>query len=191
MKFTRSKTAKRGRPSETGRVLVLGGARSGKSAFAEGLLADKGGVTYVATAPPRPDDPEWQLRVAQHRRRRPQHWNTKETTDLDTLLRGEYGPLLIDCATLWLTAVMDGCEVWEGSPYSDDALAARVDELEKAWRTTRAHVVLVSNEAGCGVVPESAAGRRFRDELGQLNTRLATHADTVWLVTAGIPQRLR
>lgn len=170
---------------------MLGGARSGKSAFAEELMAGQRLVTYVATALPRPDDPEWERRVAQHQHRRPDHWRTRETTDLDAVLRGGDSPLLIDCATLWLTATMDRSGVWAGIAGADDQLAERVDKLDEAWRATSAHVVLVSSEAGCGVVPETASGRRFRDELGSLNTRLAAHADAVWLVTAGIPQRLR
>lgn len=170
---------------------MLGGARSGKSAFAEELAGARNRVTYVATAPRRPDDREWQRRVAEHRRRRPARWHTLETTDLGAVLRGEPGPLLIDCATLWLTAAMDGCGIWAETAGADVALADRVDELEDAWHATAARAVLVSNEAGCGVVPSTPAGRRFRDELGQLNRRLAARADEVWLVTAGIPQRLR
>lgn len=172
-------------------MLVLGGARSGKSAFAERLAGAGNRVAYVATAPPRPDDPEWQRRVAEHRRRRPARWHTLETTDLDSVLRGEPGPLLIDCAALWLTAAMDGCGIWTEVSGSDAALAHRLDELEEAWRATLTRAILVSNEAGCGVVPSTPAGRRFRDELGRLNTRLAACADEVWLVTAGIPRRLR
>lgn len=170
---------------------MLGGARSGKSAFAENTLSRPGKVTYVATAPPRPDDSEWQRRVAEHRRRRPDSWRTVETTDLGPVLRGETGPLLIDCATLWLTTVMDRCGLWDSHPNADAELAAYIDELEHAWRATPAHAVLVSNEAGCGIVPATYAARRFRDELGSLNTRLAAYAEEVWLMTAGIPQRLR
>lgn len=171
---------------------MLGGARSGKSAFAERMVSGPGGVTYVATAPPRPDDPEWCRRVAEHRRRRPASWHTVETTDLGSVLREPTGPLLIDCAPLWLTAVMEGCGLWTGAdPEAERKLAAHLDDLEYAWRTTPAYAVLVSNEAGCGVVPATYAGRRFRDELGSLNTRLAAHAEEVWLVTAGIPLRLR
>lgn len=173
------------------RVLVLGGARSGKSAFAERLVAGRPSVTYVATAPPRPGDAEWQERVAAHRARRPADWRTLETTDLDTVLRVERGPLLVDCATLWLTAVMDDCGVWDERDGADQELRSRLDRLDEAWRGTRARVVIVSNEVGSGVVPATRAGRRFQDEQGRLNTRLAAHADEVWLVTAGIARRLR
>lgn len=171
---------------------MLGGARSGKSAFAERVVSGGDAVTYVATAQPRPDDPEWCRRIAEHRRRRPASWRTVETTDLGPVLRDRSGPLLIDCATLWLTAVMENCGLWAGADAGTETkLAAHLDELEHAWRTTPAYAVLVSNEAGCGIVPATYAGRRFRDELGSLNTRLAAHAEEVWLVTAGIPRRLR
>lgn len=179
------------RRSRRRRVLVLGGARSGKSAFAEEMAGARNHVTYVATAPCRIDDPEWERRVADHQHRRPAHWRTLETTDLDAVLRGEPGPLLIDCATLWLTEVMDGCGIWADTSGADRMLASRIGAMENAWRATPAHAILVSNEAGCGVVPSTPAGRRFRDELGRLNTRLAACSDEVWLVTAGIPQRLR
>lgn len=154
-------------------------------------MAGRSGVTYVATAPPRPDDAEWQERLAAHQARRPADWHTLETADLDTVLRAESDTLLIDCATLWLTAAMDDCGVWHERPEADKELQARLDRLDDAWRGTRAFAVLVSNEVGGGVVPATRSGRRFQDEQGRLNTRLAAHADEVWLVTAGIPRRLR
>lgn len=167
-------------------MLVLGGARSGKSAEAERRLAAEPAVTYVATAPPRPDDDDWAGRVAAHVARRPAHWRTVETTDLAGVLATEPGPLLVDCATLWLAAAMDAAGAWDGGDVS-----AAVDGLVAAWRSTSAYVVLVSNEVGSGVHPATAAGRRFRDELGRLNARLAAEADEVWLVTAGLPARLK
>lgn len=166
-----------------GRVLVLGGARSGKSAEAERRLANAPAVTYVATARHDPDDPEWQARIAAHRTRRPAHWTTLETGELDALLRDPPTPLLIDCLTLWLTGVLDDAS-W--GPIED-----RVDGLADAWASSSGPVVAVSSEAGSGVVPGTLAGRRFRDELGALNIRLAAAADEVWLVVAGVPVRLR
>lgn len=194
------------RPGGRGRrVLVLGGARSGKSAFAERMLARHRSVTYVATARVGDDDPEWQDRVARHRERRPATWRTLETADLAAALRDEPGPLLVDCVTLWLTAMMDECGAWielgagrlgagqpgAGRPDAEGELAGRLEALERAWRARRERAILVTNEVGAGIVPATPAGRRFRDQLGQLNTRLAGHADRVWLVTAGIPRRLR
>lgn len=176
------------------RVLVLGGARSGKSTHAERLLTRRAAVTYVATAPARPDDAEWRRRVAAHRGRRPAGWRTLETTALGHVLREESGPLLVDCLTLWLSTVMDECGVWDedaaGHRAADGALAARVDDLLDGWRARRGEAVVVSNELGSGVVPATASGRRFRDELGWLNQRVAADADQVWLVVAGISQRL-
>lgn len=160
------------------RVLILGGARSGKSAAAERRLAAEPQVTYIATGPV-PDateDPDWAARVGRHRAQRPPHWQTLETADLLPLLLHPPGPLLIDCLTLWLAA-------HQGDEAAADALAA-------AWRDTAAYAVLVSNEVGSGVHPSTAVGRTFRDALGTLNARLAAVADEVWLVTAGVPRRL-
>ena len=175
----------------TGRTLVLGGARSGKSAWAEDALSAEAEVTYVATSGQRPDDPEWAERVRLHQDRRPEAWCTRETTDLVRLLReaGAGDVLLIDCLTLWLADAADQAGVWGAGP--DDAaeakLAAVADELVAAWRATRARVVVVSNEIGSGVVPATASGRRFRDDLGRLNARLAAESEHVVLLVAGQP----
>jgi adenosylcobinamide kinase/adenosylcobinamide-phosphate guanylyltransferase len=169
------------RPTAPYRVLVLGGARSGKSAEAERRLLAEPEVTYVATALPMPDDGEWATRVRIHRDRRPAHWQTVETTDLVHVLQQQAGPLLIDCLTLWL-----GQLVHEGT---DTGKA--IEELVDAWRNARSYVVAVSNEVGSGVVPATTDGRAFRDALGTLNARVAAESDEVWLVTAGIAQRLR
>lgn len=160
------------------RTLVLGGARSGKSAYAEALLAAEPAVTYVATWVVA-EDPSGAERIAAHRARRPAYWRTVETTDLVPLVREPPTPLLIDCLSLWLAA----------GP-GDEVTDARVDALVAAWRTTPGPIVAVSNEVGSGVVPSSTAGRDFRDRLGRLNARLAAESDAVWLVTAGIPRRL-
>jgi adenosylcobinamide kinase/adenosylcobinamide-phosphate guanylyltransferase len=86
---------------------------------------------------------------------------------------------------------MDECGVWAGAAEADKDLAERVDGLVDAWRSTRRQVVAVSNEVGSGVVPATAAGVRFRDELGLLNARIAAECEQVWLCVAGIVQRLR
>jgi adenosylcobinamide kinase/adenosylcobinamide-phosphate guanylyltransferase len=173
------------------RTLVLGGARSGKSTYAEGLLRRSRTVDYVACGPAASDeDPEWRARVELHRARRPNGWTTTETTDLVGVLARPGPPVLIDCLTTWLSQVMDDCGLWLGDAGAEAELEARVDALIVAWRCSRRRVVAVSNEVGTGVVPPTAAGRRFRDEMGILNARMATEADRVWLVTAGIPTRL-
>jgi adenosylcobinamide kinase/adenosylcobinamide-phosphate guanylyltransferase len=173
-------------------ALVLGGARSGKSSFAEQLLARERDVDYVACGPvPDTSDPEWAERVALHRARRPVSWQTIETVDLPAVLRRPGPPVLLDCLTTWLARVMDDCGIWSEAPDADVRLAQAVDALVDAWAGTRRRVVAVSNEVGSGVVPATPSGRRFRDELGVLNARVAAASPRVWLVTAGLPQRLR
>jgi adenosylcobinamide kinase/adenosylcobinamide-phosphate guanylyltransferase len=193
------------RPGGRGyRVLVLGGARSGKSVTAERLLAVRDQVDYVATgAVPDASDPEWAARVRMHQERRPPHWTTLETRDLEGVLAGPdlatrdvparklATPVLVDCLSTWLAGVMDECGLWSAAPGADKALAQRVDGLLDAWRATRRIVVAVSNEVGSGVVPGTASGVRYRDELGILNARIAAECQQVWLCTAGIPRRLR
>jgi adenosylcobinamide kinase/adenosylcobinamide-phosphate guanylyltransferase len=171
---------------------VLGGARSGKSSYAERLLAGERVVDYVACgAAPGPADPEWADRVALHRARRPASWRTIETLDLPAVLGRPGPPVLVDCLTTWLAGTMDECGVWTDAPGADHRLTAAVDALLAAWAGTRRRVVAVSNEVGSGIVPATPAGRRFRDELGVLNARVATGAQRVWLLTAGLPSRLR
>lgn len=174
------------------RTLVVGGARSGKSGVAERLLAGIAEVVYVATGGERLDDPEWVARVAAHRAARPPTWRTVETTDLSAALRQAPAPggLLIDCLTLWLTAAMDDCGAWDDVTWpAGDArkqLDAAIDEFVDAWRRAApGHLVAVSNEVGWGVVPPTVAGRRFQDEMGRLNQRIAAESDEVLLVVAG------
>jgi adenosylcobinamide kinase/adenosylcobinamide-phosphate guanylyltransferase len=173
-------------------VLVLGGARSGKSSYAERLLGRERLVEYVACGlSPDAGDAEWADRVALHRARRPASWSTVETTDLPAVLRRPGPPVLIDCLTTWLARVMDDCGVWAEEPDSGTRLTAAVDEVVDAWTDSRRRVIAVSNEVGSGIVPATPSGRRFRDEMGILNARIAAATDRVWLVTAGLPQRLR
>ena len=180
------------------RRLVLGGARSGKSATAERLLAAEPEVCYVATSSEATDDQEWLARIAAHRARRPASWSTIATTSLAELLRSRNSdepPLLIDCLTVWLSRVIDETGLWSAADEfavktADVALAATIDDFVEAWRTTQARVVAVSNEVGSGVVPEHRSGRRFRDELGALNARIAAVSDDVLLVTAGVARSL-
>jgi adenosylcobinamide kinase / adenosylcobinamide-phosphate guanylyltransferase len=156
------------------RVLITGGARSGKSAEAERRLAAEPEVIYVATAEEYPGDQEWSARLAAHRARRPAHWSTVETGVLAPLLRAAGPPLIIDCLGLWLARE------------SEDP-----DALVMAWRECQREVVLVTNEVGSGVVPATASGRAFRDNLGRLNARIAAEADEVWQCVAGVACRLK
>lgn len=178
------------------RTFVIGGARSGKSRFAEGLLAG-GEADYVATSERRPDDAEWAARIAAHVARRPGAWRTIETLDLPGVLaRDAAVPVLVDCLTVWLTRVMDECGCWPELPgFDPDAaparLAARIDALVAAVEDTPRDVVLVSNEVGQGVVPATASGRLFRDQMGILNARVAATCDAAWLLVAGLPVRVK
>ena len=182
---------RRGRPF---RVLVLGGARSGKSVAAERMLAGRDRVDYVACGMPVDEDadPAWAERVRSHRERRPGHWTTRETLDLEDVLGKSTGaPVLVDCLSTWLAGVMDECGLWTGAAGADKELAARVDGLLHAWHATTRVVVTVSNEVGSGVVPATASGARYRDELGRLNALIAAECEQAWLCTAGIARRLR
>jgi adenosylcobinamide kinase / adenosylcobinamide-phosphate guanylyltransferase len=168
------------------RVLVVGGARSGKSGRAELRVAAEPDVTYVATGPAGAGDPEWAARVAAHRARRPAWWRTAETTDLAGVLAGDgTGTLLIDGIGTWLAAVMDECGVWDDTPGARQRLAEHTARLVRSWRETCYHVVAVSDETGFGVVPETPAGRVFRDELGRLNQALARESELTEFVLAG------
>jgi adenosyl cobinamide kinase/adenosyl cobinamide phosphate guanylyltransferase len=173
------------------RTLVLGGARSGKSAHAEGLLSD-GPATYVATARLDADDAEWAGRIEAHKRRRPEAWRTVELGDpakLPPFLANAEGHVLVDDIATWLTALLDDAAAWEGGDL--DPVHQACGELARAVGTSRADLVLVSAEVGLGVVPATRSGRLFRDQLGALNAALADRCTDVVLLVAGIPLRLR
>ncbi|MEU0597518.1 bifunctional adenosylcobinamide kinase/adenosylcobinamide-phosphate guanylyltransferase [Streptomyces sp. NPDC006393] len=181
-------------PDVPRRTLVLGGARSGKSVEAERRLETFPGVLYVATGGTRSGDTEWATRVAAHRERRPGSWRTAETCDLVPLLEEDGPPLLIDCLSLWLTDAMDAVGAWDDAEWAgggERALRERVAELTAAVRASRRTVVAVSNEVGSGIVPATASGRRYRDELGRLNTAFAAECEQVLLVVAGQAMVLR
>jgi adenosylcobinamide kinase/adenosylcobinamide-phosphate guanylyltransferase len=175
-------------PDVPRRTLVLGGARSGKSVEAERRLEAFPDVLYVATGGSRNGDTEWAARVAAHRERRPGSWRTTETCDLVPLLAEDGPPLLIDCLSLWLTDAMDSVGAWDDAEWAaggERALRERVRELTAAVRAARRTVVAVSNEVGSGIVPATASGRRYRDELGRLNAAFAAECEQVLLVVAG------
>ena len=164
--------------------LILGGARSGKSALAERHARDSGlAVTYVATATA--GDDEMAERIRHHRARRPAHWVTVEApAELARILEHEAGAgrlLLVDCLTLWLGNLLDDAE----------ALAAERDALLTALPKLPGRTLLVSNEVGLGIVPDNALARRFRDEAGRLNQAVAAACDRVTFVAAGLPLTLK
>lgn len=175
--------------------LILGGARSGKSRHAESLAhrAQAAGaqVVYLATA--FAGDDEMRERIAHHRTTRPAHWQTIEVPvappALAQALRAQAGVgrfVLVDCLTLWLTQL---CFPPSGHPAQD--AAAAVDALLQALNGLPGEVVLVSNEIGWGVTPLGPETRRFVDDLGRVHQRVAALADTVTLVVAGQPLRVK
>lgn len=178
------------------RTLVLGGARSGKSAHAEGLLTAEE-ATYVATSRRDPDDAEWTERIAAHVARRPAGWNTVEAsgpTDPARVLESASEndpPVLVDDIATWLTGVLDDEAAWDRDPQALRAVAGHADRFVASVAGCAARVVLVSSEVGLGVVPSTRSGRLFRDELGALNGRLAEVCDRVLLLVAGVPLQLR
>jgi adenosylcobinamide kinase / adenosylcobinamide-phosphate guanylyltransferase len=174
-------------------VLVLGGARSGKSRLAARLAAEAGGpVAFVATAALDPSDPEMRARVARHRAERPAAWTTWEVPrDLEGLLPSlvaREGAVLVDCVTLWAGNLLLG--LGDGPPLDEEAILAAADRTAAAGRGP-ARVVWVSNEVGSGIVPENALARRFADLQGLVNQRLAAACDAVHLCVAGLPIRLK
>jgi adenosylcobinamide kinase/adenosylcobinamide-phosphate guanylyltransferase len=160
-------------------TLVLGGARSGKSRYAESLITARAPPwIYIATA--QAGDDEMARRIAAHRARRNAGWQTIEAPhDLAGALEtaSAHAPLLVDCMTLWLTNRM----------LAEADLDAEIGRLEDALLRRAGMAVLVSNEVGYGIVPDNALARRFRDAQGRLNQRLAASADRVVLVVAGLP----
>jgi adenosylcobinamide kinase / adenosylcobinamide-phosphate guanylyltransferase len=167
------------------RTLVLGGIRSGKSRWAEEAIAESlppgQPVRYLAPGPVDDGDAAWADRVARHRNRRPAHWSTVETHDIASQLRQSPGtPTLVDDLGGWLTATLDRNRAWDGA-----SVAGPVDEMLAAVREFGSTLVLVSPEVGLTVLPATASGRRFADELGSLNQRVAAACDRVVLVVAG------
>lgn len=175
------------------RAFVTGGARSGKSALAERLARDLGGesVLYVATAEAPEDDPEMRRRVEEHRSRRPAGWSTFEISysapgaSLFEAARAvcEAEAVLLDSLTLWVSGrMMAG---------TDEEILAELDGFLAAAAGLDAAVVVVADEVGLGIVPESRVGRRFRDLLGLANQRVAAAAEEVYLCISGIPLQVR
>jgi adenosyl cobinamide kinase/adenosyl cobinamide phosphate guanylyltransferase len=168
-------------------ALVTGGARSGKSRFAESrlaALAPAGPWRYVGTAEALDD--EMRARIAHHRARRGDSWHTVEAPRAlaDAIRAPSEAGVLVDCVTIWLSNLMlDGA--------ADDALLAAADEVAAAARAAACPIVFVTNEVGAGIVPENALARRFRDVAGWTNQRLASACDEVFLVAAGLPLKLR
>lgn len=165
-------------------ILVLGGARSGKSRYAQARCeALSGSLAYVATA--EAHDGEMADRIARHRADRGQRWRTVDApVDLPGAIRSSTewaDAILVDCLTLWLSNLL----------LADEDIAMWTTKLADAVRSCAVPVVFVSNEVGLSIVPENALARRFRDEAGWLNQQMAALCDEVILVTAGLPMILK
>jgi adenosylcobinamide kinase / adenosylcobinamide-phosphate guanylyltransferase len=172
------------------RTLVLGGIRSGKSRFAEeaftaevNSIAPEAPVHYLAPGVTSDTDAAWVQRIAEHRGRRPARWSTVETEDVaGQLLESPDTPTIVDDLGAWLTAAMDRNHAWDNG-----SVAGPVQDILAAVDAFTSVLMLVSPEVGLTVVPPTAAGRRFADELGSLNQRMAALCDRVVLVVAGQP----
>lgn len=177
------------------KCLALGGARSGKSHWAEQRLLDRP-TRYLATGYPVAavaDDGAWAARIERHRQRRPAHWETIETLDVAEQLRIDDGrAVLVDCLTLWLTRQLDIAGAWDRPAAAAAAdLEPVLEDLVAAIAEARSDVIMVSNEVGSGVMPEHPSGRLFADLQGSLNRRVAEQCPEVVLLVAGIPVPVR
>ncbi len=174
---------------------ILGGARSGKSAYAEKLTSETGlPVTYIATA--QIYDDEFKARVVHHQDRRPKHWQLIEAPHYlgDALATNTHGghSLVVDCLTLWLAqCICPECAPPEGVDWATQR-AQFLAQLEKIKQENmECNLILVSNEVGMGIVPLGAINRQFQDEQGRLNQAVAAIADKVTFVAAGLPLKLK
>jgi adenosylcobinamide kinase / adenosylcobinamide-phosphate guanylyltransferase len=170
-------------------TLVLGGVRSGKSRYAQTLAAGVASVAFVATARSSDSDEEMRRKIERHRTDRPQDWKTiEEPLDLASVL-AEQGPnyriIVVDCLTLYAANLL---QAEHGNLL---AVEERLQRFYAALRSAPCSVALVSNEVGSGIVPPFPEGRTYRDLLGEINQRVATIADTVLLMVAGIPLVLK
>lgn len=165
-------------------LLVLGGARSGKSRYAEDIAgrADLPKI-YVATAEPR--DSEMSQRIEEHQRRRAGDWVTlEEAYDVPTLIQDHVAKectILVDCLTIWLSNLM----------LAKRNIDEAISDLLRATSDFRGRLIMVSNEVGLGIVPDNKLGREFRDLSGSMNQRVAAHVDRVQFIIAGYPMNLK
>lgn len=168
-------------------TLVLGGVRSGKSRYVQTLAACISPVAFVATA--RPSDEEMRRKIEHHQADRPKEWRTiEEPLDLDSVLAKEgsnYRIVVVDCLTLYAANLL---EAEHGNLV---AVEERLQKFYAALRSAPCSVALVSNEVGSGIVPPFPEGRTYRDLLGEINQRVASAADNVLLMVAGLPLALK
>ena len=169
-------------------TLITGGARSGKSSFAQTLCDGAESVTYIATA--RPEDDEMTERIARHRESRPASWMTVEAPiELPEAIENSRSRVvLVDCVTVWLSNLLFE---WRGHTGLEVEQRSREAVSRLATASQGRHLLAVSNEVGFGIVPDTPVGRQFRDLQGFVNQQLAHSATTVYLVVSGIPLRIK
>jgi adenosylcobinamide kinase/adenosylcobinamide-phosphate guanylyltransferase len=170
-------------------TLILGGARSGKSSFAEALAQKRGGndVLFVATAEARDD--EMRARIEQHRAVRHAGWKTLEAPmAVARALKsaGRANLVLLDCATLWTSNVLGAEE-----KAATKTMMREIEELLAWYQASTSEMIIVSNEVGMGIVPANELGRAYRDLLGAVNRKFAESADEVFLLVAGLPVEIK
>ena len=175
-------------------ILIIGGARSGKSDFAQQLALKLGEpVLLVATAAA--GDEEMKQRIAEHRRSRPAGWRTLEvTTHIGGQILKNIGGarvVVVDCITLLVSNVLGQYHAETEGAVIESAVESEIGELVDCMKQVAASFVVVTNEVGLGLVPTSKVGRLYRDVLGRANQRLAAHCDEVYFMVAGLPVRLK
>ncbi len=175
-------------------TLILGGARSGKSAYAQRLAKDRGGrVLFVATA--EAGDEEMAARIAAHQAERPAYWQTLEATRRVGEALNTHGGaaevILIDCLTLLASNIITPLPEPVTQAAVEAALNAEIESLLAAYHASEAEWVIVSNEVGLGIAPPYPLGRSYRDALGRANQRLAATANEVVFMVAGLPLKLK
>ena len=166
-------------------IFILGGARSGKSAFAERLAQQAGRVLFVATAQAQDDD--MRRRIGAHRAKRPPEWSTlEEPHDLASVIPSaleDHDTCLLDCITLWISNLLLANE---GNLHAEAQILEEVERLLDVYDSSPSTWIVVSNEVGLGVVPATRLGSRYRDVLGRANQAVASRADKVYLMVAGL-----
>ncbi|MDD5486016.1 MAG: bifunctional adenosylcobinamide kinase/adenosylcobinamide-phosphate guanylyltransferase [Dehalococcoidales bacterium] len=172
-------------------ILILGGARSGKSSFAQNLASELGGtVTFVATA--EAGDEDMYRRIAEHRRSRPESWQTVEAQyGIGKAIKKQAGKsdvVIIDCITMLVSNIM--LKSLRKAP-AEELVLKEIETLVRCMGESPATFILVSNEVGMGLVPDNELGRRYRDILGQANQLLAKSADEIYLMVTGVPIKLK
>jgi adenosylcobinamide kinase/adenosylcobinamide-phosphate guanylyltransferase len=181
-------------------ILVTGGARSGKSTFAEAMLSAKDRVLYIATAIA--FDEEMKERIALHKAQRPDSWETLEAYDQleDKILQSgeKYDGILLDCITVMLTNLMFNHEKFDENHLTkefwmelESQVMTEMKSLVQQIREISETTIFVTNEIGSGLVPETALSRSFRDMAGRINQMMAKESDEVYLVVAGIPVKIK